>query len=241
MVIIFLVLSVTYFYRLWHLQPPSIGESQALFWTGLIFVIMYVILGIYCLWHLFSHTEKVVDDDHHHHHAAPGYQPGIVVNPAPYPLEDPTPSCAQPSYPMFTQEPHHYQSQLGVGQIPYQPAHDLDQDSYLPPLAPYSRSYSNTYRGQSIDNDARPTISMLSSPPPPTIATTIAAAASNSEPISAEARYNYPETPTTTGYVPKVSTSPPVLVPASSSSTTSVSTPPVTVTSQPPKLVPLLA
>lgn len=97
MVIIFLVLTVVYFYRVWHLQPPSIGEATALFWTGIVFIIMYVILAIYCLWHLFSYTEKVVGEPV----SSSSSYPVAISVPVQYPPAPMYSSCPPPIAPAY--------------------------------------------------------------------------------------------------------------------------------------------
>ena len=83
---------------------------MALFWTGIVFIVMYVALGIYCIWHIFVHKEPVIDphvhyDDYHHVNVAPS---------------SPPPSCEIPNAP------------IGLG-LPVDYPHQYPSFSYPPP------------------------------------------------------------------------------------------------------------
>jgi len=241
MIIIFLVMAVVYFYRIWHLQPPSIGESIALFWTGLVFVVMYVILAIYCLWHLFYHTEKVAGDTPSE---AEGYLKVPQLTPAPsypYPYTYPSlPSdCDIPTTPMFAPSPPpmHYG------------AHDIVPYDYSIPSSPMIQVAPNTISAAAAVNNSvgyTPTPQTLNAAPNLTSHNPVAGIGIANDSL---ANYNNPDSPTMTTFkssntnINNNNTTNNVASNnnASMSSTTGNKDTPVTVTSQPPKLVPLLA
>jgi hypothetical protein len=131
MELIFLVLSAIYFYRTWHLQPPSISESTILFWTSLVFIMLCFGLAIYCLFHIFYHTEKVaavvvstpsfVQRNDGCEYSTPSYQSSQVIpmnqvilhqtsaeNPAPRTNDSAVTATTRPAYPAqpYVQPPY---------------------------------------------------------------------------------------------------------------------------------------
>lgn len=236
MVLIFLILTVVYFYRIWRLQPPSIGEAIALFWTGIVFIVLYIALGIYCLWHLFSHTEKVVAVDHHHHHHEHEDVP-VELYPAPAP--EFAPACAVNEPPVFIEHPPEPIPYSNPNPYPY--SYPSIHEAAPTPLSPYPPpiSYPAAAPVQFTRNSAPNVLvgpQLSSAAPQPRAANR---AFTNGAGINANGAG-------TTRGVPALATSlsdPPTVaqIPLAPAPLVAVptSSPPVTITSQPPKLIPI--
>lgn len=244
MVIIFLVLSVVYFYRIWHLQPPSTGESIALFWTGIVFIILYVVLAIYCLWHLFYHTEKVagaVPSEAAGYSDVSGYSEPVPISspacdtltPVFVPSEAwrgagpvPTNHADHHPIPEYSHYPTPVSFDLGVGQ---EVVHPTPYTMSQPP--PYNYTYPSpapAITGVEPTPTMRltPDNSLATAPPQATIT------GYTPNPVISS---NVPALTTTLSNPPTI----PVSSPITMTAPTSTLPPPVVVTSQPPKLIPV--
>jgi hypothetical protein len=55
LIIVFLAIVAAYFMNLMNSKPPTHGESTFLFWTSIILVIIFLIIAIYAMIHIFTH------------------------------------------------------------------------------------------------------------------------------------------------------------------------------------------
>jgi heme/copper-type cytochrome/quinol oxidase subunit 2 len=61
-VIVFLIVSAIYFWQTHNANPPSTGQSLAMFWGCIIISILCLILMIYGIYSVFSHNPYVIDN-----------------------------------------------------------------------------------------------------------------------------------------------------------------------------------
>ena len=59
LILVFLIIASIYFWNLIYLKPPSSGEASFLFWTSIILIIIFLIIGIYALIRIFTHRSLV--------------------------------------------------------------------------------------------------------------------------------------------------------------------------------------
>ncbi|CAH6420783.1 Hypothetical protein HVR_LOCUS1290 [uncultured virus] len=62
LVLVFLIIAAIYFFNLMNLKPPSRGESTFLFWTTVVLAIIFGIIVIYALIHIFTHKSVVYEE-----------------------------------------------------------------------------------------------------------------------------------------------------------------------------------
>lgn len=97
LIIVFLIIVAIYFYNLMNLKPPSRGESTFLFWTTVILAIIFLIIAIFALVHIFTYKSIVYEEP------SPTFlQPAVTyTSPPPVPITSST-SIRMSNVPKFT-------------------------------------------------------------------------------------------------------------------------------------------
>lgn len=63
LIVVFLIVSLFAFYNSMNFRYPSQGQSMFLFWTSLIMAIVFIGLGIYSLYRIFTYKAPVIKEE----------------------------------------------------------------------------------------------------------------------------------------------------------------------------------